>query len=79
MGGGAAGPGCGGPPGLGGPPGFGGGSGKQPANPDQIEERKKRMLDRTTADERAKLDRFRHDLDARRKQRGLPAGGGFGR
>lgn len=46
-----------------------------PLNPDQIEERKKKMLDRSTPEDRAKRDQFRRELEARRKQRGLPAGG----
>jgi hypothetical protein len=60
--------------------GFGppGGGGKGPQTPEQIEDRKKRMLDRTTPEERAQRDQFRHDLEERRKQRGLPPGnGGF--
>jgi hypothetical protein len=66
--------------GFGAPGGFGppGGKAKGPPDPDRIEERKKQRLDKSTPEERAKRDQFRHDMDARRKQRGLPAGGGRG-
>jgi hypothetical protein len=65
---------------AGGGGGFGpsGGAGRAPQTPEQIEERKKRRLDQTTPEERAQRDQFRHDLEERRKQRGLPPGnGGF--
>jgi hypothetical protein len=39
---------------------------------DEIEQRKKVMLDRTTPDERAKRDVYRKEMNDRRKQRGLP-------
>jgi hypothetical protein len=69
---------AGGKGGQGGTTGFRppGGSGKGSQNPDQIEERKKKRLDSSTPEDRAKRDQFRRDLEARRKQRGLPPGGG---
>lgn len=64
-------PGSGGPPpGVAGPPG-----GKGPPTGPQADDRRKQMLDRTTPEERAQKDAFRKDLEARRKQRGLPPGG----
>src|SRR5438067_859196 len=66
----------GGPPGGGfgfGPPG-GAGKGPPPTS-GQIEARKKQRLDATTPEDRARRDQFRHDLEARRRQRGLPPGG----
>lgn len=72
---------AGGPPGGGfggGPPGGGfggpqgGGKGGGPPSAEEIEKRKKQALDRTTPEERAKMDQFRRDMDSRRRQRGLP-------
>lgn len=78
----------GGPPGAGARPtggmpvGFAGprppggtGSGKL-RSPDEIEAAKKKILDRTSTDLRAKMDRFRRDLEQRAKERGiaLPTG-----
>jgi hypothetical protein len=56
--------------------GFGGPGGKS-KSPDDIESRKKKGLDRTSVDLRAKNDRFRKDLEARMKERGIqmPSGG----
>ena len=65
-------------PGFGGPPGGGGGAGKGPPTGEQADRRRKGMLDRTTPEERAQRDAFRKDMEARRKQRGLPPGGGRG-
>lgn len=61
-------------PGPGGSAGFGlgGGSGKQPKSTDAIESGRKARLDRTSADERARLDLYRKEMNDRRKQRGLP-------
>jgi hypothetical protein len=59
----------------GGPPGGakGGGSGGRPArSPEEVEKRRKQMLDRTTPEQRAQRDQYRKDMDARRRQRGLP-------
>lgn len=65
--------------GFGGGKGFGGPNGKS-KNPDDIESRKKKGLDRTSVDLRAKNDRFRKDLEARMKERGIqPPSGGRGR
>ena len=77
KGGGGRPPGGGGPgPGAGGPPGSRTGpTGKGPPTGAQADERRKQMLDRTTPEERAQKDAFRKDLEARRKQRGLPPGG----
>lgn len=57
--------------------GFGGPGGKS-LNPDDIESRKKRGLDRSSVDLRAKNDRFRKDMESRMKERGIqpPSGGG---
>lgn len=76
-GGGANGGGANGGPNSGGN-GFGPppGAGKAKLTPDEIEERKKKRLDQTTPEDRAKRDQFRHDMEERRKQRGLPPGGG---
>lgn len=51
--------------------GPGGGSGKQPKSADAIESDKKARLDRTSADERARMDLYRKEMNDRRKQRGL--------
>lgn len=55
-----------------------GGSGGKGMSPDEIESRKKKGLDRTSVDLRAKNDRFRKDMEARMKERGIqtPSGGG---
>ncbi len=53
--------------GAGGGKGFGGKGG----SPDEIESRKKKMLDNTSADLRAKNDRFRREMDQRMKERGI--------
>lgn len=76
---------AGGPPGgfpgggFGGPSSGGnkaGGPGyRPPLSPDEIEQRRKKMLDRTTPDERAKTDLFRKEMNDRRRQRGLPVRG----
>ena len=56
-------------------------SGGKSSNPDDIEARKKKSLDRTSADFRAKSDRFRKEMDQRMKERGItpPSGGQGGR
>ncbi|MBX9628427.1 MAG: hypothetical protein K2X82_31815 [Gemmataceae bacterium] len=69
-GGGGGGGGFGGPPGG----GAGNGSGKAAPSPEQADQRRRQMLDRTTPEERAQRDAFRKDMDARRRQRGLPSG-----
>jgi hypothetical protein len=49
------------------------GGGRGPAlSAEEKEKRRKQFLDRTTPEERAKMDRFRKDMTDRRKQRGLP-------
>ena len=58
--------------------GPGGPSGKS-SNPDDIEKRKKQMLERSTPDFRAKNDRFRKELDQRMKDRGIAPPQGRGR
>lgn len=63
--------------GAGGGKGFGGPGGKS-SNPDDIESRKKKGLDRTSVDLRAKNDRFRKDMEARMKERGIQSPGGGG-
>ena len=62
-------------------PGSSGGTGGKSSNPDDIEARKKKSLDRTSADFRAKSDRFRKEMDQRMKERGItpPSGGQGGR
>jgi hypothetical protein len=63
------------PPGAGsGPPGrAGAGKGGQRArSPEEIQQRRKQFLDRTSPEERAQRDRFRKEMADRRKQRGLP-------
>jgi hypothetical protein len=72
----------GGGPGGGGPRGGpGGGPGGGPNGPGgsrtaaDIEKRRKERLDQSTPEERAMRDEFRRDLEARRKQRGLPPSG----
>lgn len=54
----------------GGPPGASGGG--RPRSPDDIEQRLKQALERTTPDERARADQFRKEMNDRRRQRGLP-------
>jgi len=49
----------------------GGRAGGSPRSADQIEQRRKQFLDRTTPDERARRDVFRKEMNDRRKQRGL--------
>ena len=56
------------PAGAGQPPG-------QQRTPEDREKRRKEMLDRTTPEFRALMDQYRHDMEARRQQRGLPAVG----
>jgi hypothetical protein len=69
------GPGTGGPrPGGGAPGGPGGPRG--PSSPEEREKRRKERLDRTTPEFRALMDQYRKDMEARRRQRGLPVGGG---
>lgn len=53
----------------------GGPKGGRSRSPDQINQRRKQFLDRTTPEDRAKMDRFRKDMADRRKQRGLPTRG----
>jgi hypothetical protein len=53
----------------------GGAKGGRPRSPDEINQRRKQFLDRTTPEDRAKMDRFRKDMADRRKQRGLPMRG----
>jgi hypothetical protein len=78
----------GGQPRAGGQPGavgFGGGPGGNqvgapggrpgggpPLSAEEIEQRRKQFLDRTTPEERARMDQFRKDMNDRRRQRGLP-------
>ena len=52
--------------------GPGGKAGGTPPSAADIEKRRKQRLDDTTPEERAQRDQFRRDLDARRRQRGLP-------
>jgi hypothetical protein len=72
----------GGPPGA---VGFGGGpgankagvpggvpGGRPPPSAEEIEKRRKQFLERTTPEERARMDQFRKDMNDRRRQRGLP-------
>ena len=72
------GPGTGGPrPGTGAPGGGGGPNGPRgPSSPEDREKRRKERLDRTTPEFRALMDQYRKDMEARRRQRGLPVGGG---
>jgi hypothetical protein len=66
-------PGGGGGPG-GGPPrgGFGGPGGGRPNTPESRERGRQQYLDHTTPEYRELRDQYRRDLDARRKERGLP-------
>ena len=65
-------PGKGGPPGAVGFGGPGAKTGGVPRSPEEVEKRRKQMLDRTTPEERAKADQFRKEMNDRRRQRGLP-------
>lgn len=49
--------------------------GRSPPSPADREQRRKQLLDRTTPEDRAQMDQFRRDLNARRAQRGLPVTG----
>jgi hypothetical protein len=61
------------------PPGAGGQDGSPGRNQEDRERRRKEMLDSTTPEERAQMDQFRKDMQARRAQRGLaPLPGGPG-
>jgi hypothetical protein len=65
-----------GPGGKGGAAQAGGGKGKRtPRSTEEILQRRKQHLDRSTPEERAQRDRFRKDMADRRKQRGLPPRG----
>jgi len=65
--------------GFGGPGGKAGGGGGPGGpggrTPEEIERRRKQFLDRTSPEERARMDQFRKDMDDRRRQRGLPVRG----
>jgi hypothetical protein len=64
---------------LGFPQGAGGANGGSGRTPEERERWRKEMLDSTTPEERAQMDQFRKDLQARRTQRGLPSSpGGWG-
>jgi hypothetical protein len=58
--------------GFGGNKSSAGKGGRQPRSPEEIQNRRKQLLDRTSPEERARMDRFRKDMADRRKQRGLP-------
>lgn len=60
--------------GAGGPPG--GASKGGGGTPEDRERRRSAMLDRTTPEFRGLMDQMRRDMDARRKQRGLPPSSG---
>jgi len=62
FGGGPSGAGSGGP----------GGNGQKQRSSDEIEKRRREMLDRSTPEERAQRDAFRKEMNDRRRQRGLP-------
>jgi hypothetical protein len=64
-----------GPGGKGGGAQAGGKGGRTPRSPEEINQRRKQHLDRSTPEERAQRDRFRKDMADRRKQRGLPTRG----
>ncbi len=55
-------------------PGAGkaGAPGGPPLSPEEIEKRRKQFLERTTPEERARMDQFRKEMNDRRRQRGLP-------
>jgi hypothetical protein len=63
------------PPGAG-PGTFAVGGPGQSLSPEEREKRRKERLNRTTPEFRALMDQFRRDMENRRRQRGLPAGGG---
>jgi hypothetical protein len=56
----------------GGPSGPGGPNGGRPSTPESREQHRKQYLDHTTPEYRDLRDQYRRDLDARRKERGLP-------
>jgi hypothetical protein len=58
----------------GGPPrgGSGGSNGGRPSTPESREQRRQQYLDHTTPEHRELRDQYRRDLEARRKERGLP-------
>jgi hypothetical protein len=65
-----------GPGGGGRGPGAGNGGpsgGQKQRSPEEIEKRRRGMLDRTSPEERAQHDAFRKEMNDRRRQRGLPA------
>jgi hypothetical protein len=65
----------GGPPGGFSPVGMKSGApkgGRQPPSAEEKERMRKQFLDRTSPEDRARMDRFRKDLADRRQQRGLP-------
>jgi hypothetical protein len=70
------GPGTGPRPGGGPPGGSGPGGSRGPSTPEEREKRRKERLDRTTPEFRALMDQYRKDMETRRRQRGLPVGGG---
>jgi hypothetical protein len=49
-----------------------GGGGGRPTTPEGREQRRQQYLDHTTPEHRELRDQYRRDLDARRKERGLP-------
>ena len=55
-------------------PGGGGAGGTHPKqrSSEEMEKRRKEMLDRSSPKDRAQMDRFRKEMNDRRKQRGLP-------
>jgi hypothetical protein len=62
-----------GPGGKGSATQAGGEKGKRtPRSTEEILQRRKQHLDRTSPEERARIDKFRKDMADRRKQRGLP-------
>ncbi|MFO0806918.1 MAG: hypothetical protein U0791_27765 [Gemmataceae bacterium] len=52
-------------------PGGGPGGGKGNRSTESIEKSRKQFLDRTSAEDRAKMDLYRKEMKDRRKQRGL--------
>jgi hypothetical protein len=54
------------------PRGGSGGQGQRTSSPEEREKRRKARLDRTTPEFRALMDMYRKDMEARRKQRGIP-------
>lgn len=67
---------AGGRPGAGSGFGPGGGGfgapGGTPRSAEEIEKRRREFLNRTTPEERARMDQFRKQMNDRRRQRGLP-------